>query len=154
MLALTLLFSFNTLSNDCPIIEGSFRAKVGENLTNLKIESNNCRQYSFQYEYESGYEVDFVLEADDQLRTYFDDGRIILKQKAKIVDVLLAGKYQIKALKVTKEEYIRNHGLQSVSESLFYGSGNQHVKTLVERRDNFNSNREKIGTIYIGYVSN
>jgi len=109
--SLLLLFSTTLFATDeCPQYTGSYRITVGELFSTLMVEEESC-QYSFYYTYESGYQEVRQYIPDGQLRTVFDDGRRIIKERSEIVKLTIGTGLVKLALKVVREEHHRNIGL-------------------------------------------
>ena len=150
--SLLLLFSTTLFATDeCPQYTGSYRIKVGELFSNLMVEEESC-QYSFYYTYESGYQEVRQYIPDGQLRTVFDDGRRIIKERSEIVKLTIGTGLVKLALKVVREEHHRNIGLIQKSISHFYGEQSSQASSLVEKRDYLTASDERDGTVYLGYV--
>ena len=146
-------FSFYLHAQNCPDLNGQYAAKVGEMMNYLTIQTgNNCENFLFSYNYEDRHEVSYNLIPDKKIRAIFDDGRSIIKEQSEVVDLLVGGQYQKTALKISREHIIRDEGTITVTNSYFYEEKSSTSSSLVEKRVIFNSEGQKIKTIYIGYV--
>lgn len=149
---LALIAAPSAFAVPCPDLSGKFEAKVGPLLNQLEIKQSACDSFELTLTNSSGTVLKRVYHTDSVERPMLHSGRKVESASARM-EAIQVGEQTVFTLRIDSVE-TDNYLETSVKERThFYIEGNEKFRALVERKDVYDSEGNRLGRVYIGYRS-
>lgn len=135
----------------CPDLNGIFEAKVGPLINRLEIKQNACDSFELILANSAEVVLKRVYHTDSIERTLFHSGRKVELSKAQM-ERIQVGNQELVSLRIDTTEIDRYLDTTVKEKINFYVEGSGDFRNLVERKDIYDAEGNRLGRIYIGYA--
>ncbi|MBT4762018.1 MAG: hypothetical protein HOO06_10000 [Bdellovibrionaceae bacterium] len=146
------LISVSVSANDCPELSGDYRMSLDNEIINLKVTQEQCKNFDFKYTYYNGSIIQYRYNiGQKEPAIIYNDAVRSIKVVAEIQKIIIGNRYELPALKLNITEHSKIYEDTLKSVSYFYSEQTPQTKSLVERRDYLKEDGKYFYRVYMGY---